>query len=75
MYDLIFLMEFNIYKIIIYHLQHIRFMSHVAYTTDNVIDTKVLIIKTNSLHMGKTQKHRANSLLQEKNNCFSDLHH
>ena len=28
-------------------------MSHVAYTTDNVIDTKVLIIKTNSLHMGK----------------------
>ena len=48
-------------------------MSHVAYTTDNVIDTKVLIIKTNSLHMGKTQKHRANSLLQEKNNCFSDI--
>ena len=48
--------SWNIYKIIIHHLQHIRFMSHVAYTADNVTDTKVLIIKTNSLHMGKTQK-------------------
>ena len=38
------------------HLQHIRFMSHVAYTADNVTDTGVLIIKTNALHMGKTQK-------------------
>ena len=54
MYDLIFLMEIQYLQN--NHLQHIRFMSHVAYTTDNVTDTKVLIIETKPLHMGKTQK-------------------
>ena len=49
-----FLMEFQYLQK--NHLQHIRFMSHVAYTADNVTDTGVLIIKTNALHMGKTQK-------------------
>ena len=50
-----FLMEFQYLQK--NHLQHIKFMSHVAYTTDNVTDTGVLIIKkTNALHMGKTRK-------------------
>ena len=49
-----FLMEFQYLQK--NHLQHIRFMSHVAYTADNVTDTGVLIIQTNALHMGKTQK-------------------
>ena len=47
-----FLMEFQYLQK--NHLQHIRFMSHVAYTADNVTDIK--IIKTNLLQMGKTQK-------------------
>ena len=49
-----FLMEFQYLQK--NHLQHTRFMSHVAYTMENVTDTGVLIIKTNAFHMGKTQK-------------------
>ena len=53
----IFSRNFNIYKKCMHnHLQHIKFMSHVGCTTDNITHTEVLIIKTNSFHMMITQR-------------------